>query len=144
VEPGFKILLFPFNEGDSIPLTTWNATKDTLQIDVADHQHTIHFQTEAAGNIRMECYKEDPTSNLIQNTRDIFLLYPNPSKDLLHLLWPQGMPSKGLLSIIDMQGIIRLKCQIADQIDVSTLAPGRYRLQWHDDKNMMEAGFVKQ
>jgi len=36
VEPGFKVLLFPFRTGESLPVTTWNAPGNELTINLGD------------------------------------------------------------------------------------------------------------
>ena len=43
VEPEFKVLLFPFTDGDALPVTSWNANKDSLTITLNGRTNQILF-----------------------------------------------------------------------------------------------------
>ncbi len=44
VEPDFKVMLFPFTQGDPLPQTTWNATGDTLTFSCGMDDYRIAFE----------------------------------------------------------------------------------------------------
>jgi hypothetical protein len=53
VSPNFKILLFPFREGDPLPVTTWNADQSKLTLQVGDQKDEIAFTKEKDGRSRI-------------------------------------------------------------------------------------------
>lgn len=67
ISPDFKVLLFPYEDGDALPMTTWNATKDTLSVAVGNETMLIAFEMNADGrtvfNIVGEC-------GIVSNTND--------------------------------------------------------------------------
>ncbi len=44
VAPDFKILLFPFEDGDALPVTNWNVSKDTLTVSIGGETEVIEFK----------------------------------------------------------------------------------------------------
>jgi len=56
VEPKFKIFIYPFMDGDALPHTSWNATKDTLKVATCDSTlvQEIHFQESPTGATKFE------------------------------------------------------------------------------------------
>ncbi len=44
ISPDFKVLLFPYEVGDPLPLTTWNPTHDTLTVSIGTQINTIAFE----------------------------------------------------------------------------------------------------
>lgn len=48
VAPNFKVLLFPFNAGEPLPITQWNATHDELLVILGEEEQRIAF-TETDG-----------------------------------------------------------------------------------------------
>ncbi|MFP5039900.1 beta strand repeat-containing protein [Parasediminibacterium sp. JCM 36343] len=49
VDPQFKVLLFPFQYGDALPVTTWSADKSKVYITNAGVTNTISFSLDSAG-----------------------------------------------------------------------------------------------
>ncbi len=45
IAPDFKILLYPFNQGDPLPITTWNAAHDSLLVSIGGEDRLIDFTT---------------------------------------------------------------------------------------------------
>ncbi|MGB0930790.1 MAG: 3-coathanger stack domain-containing protein, partial [Chitinophagales bacterium] len=45
VAPDFKIMLFPFEEGDELPVTDWNVSKDTLTVTIGGETEVIEFKS---------------------------------------------------------------------------------------------------
>ncbi len=43
VSPDFRILLYPHNAGDPLPVTAWNATKDQFTVTIAGQVNTVDF-----------------------------------------------------------------------------------------------------
>ncbi len=49
ISPDFKVMLFPHVDGDDLPLTSWNATRDTLQVSWATDITEIAFVQNSEG-----------------------------------------------------------------------------------------------
>lgn len=50
IEPKFKILLYPFREGEALPITEWNSPKrEVLSVSWPDQSDEITFSSEANG-----------------------------------------------------------------------------------------------
>ena len=59
VSPGFKILLFPYAEGQPLPVTKWNETRDLLTASWQDQTDVIRFTTGEDGRTRLEIRRGD-------------------------------------------------------------------------------------
>lgn len=57
VEPEFKVLLFPFTDGDALPVTSWNVNKDSLTISLNGRVNQILFN-ESQDHSRLDFVKE--------------------------------------------------------------------------------------
>ena len=55
----FKIMLFPFREGEALPVTKWNVAKDELTVICEDNEQKIAF-SEVDGSTRMEVVATAP------------------------------------------------------------------------------------
>ncbi len=72
VEPKFKILLYPYVNGQSLPHTSWNATKDTLTVTTCDSvQQVIAFQEDPTGRTQFGLAGSLPEQPCVDFT-DIF------------------------------------------------------------------------
>jgi hypothetical protein len=58
VSPGFKILLFPHVEGQSLPVTKWNETRDVLTVSWQDQTDVIRTTTGEDGRTRLEIRRD--------------------------------------------------------------------------------------
>ena len=54
VSPNFKVLLFPYVDGDVLPVTNWNATKDTLEIVFPNETKLVRFYPDQLNNTQFE------------------------------------------------------------------------------------------
>ena len=50
VEPRYKILMFPYGVGDTLPITSWNSTFTTLTVQVGTQVDTITFDSSESDN----------------------------------------------------------------------------------------------
>ena len=58
VAPNFKILLFPYRQGDPLPTTTWNADKTKLTIQVKGQTDECAFAPQSDGRTRLTLRRE--------------------------------------------------------------------------------------
>ena len=81
VAPEFKVLLYPFELGTDLPVTNWNATRDTLEVNFPNEQNLIAFSKDADNNTRFQLVEEvNATDNRAES--DDLLVYPNPSSGI--------------------------------------------------------------
>ncbi len=59
VDPQFKVLLFAYNQGDSLPLTTWSGDKSRLYVYNAGTTNTISFALDSAGRTNISLNSPD-------------------------------------------------------------------------------------
>ena len=143
VEPGFRILLYPFHSNDPLPHTAWNESHDTLHIELAGQNHLLHLHTENAGNIRIERLVSSPVSGLVSEPVEEIKLFPNPASSMLQLVLPRGFTKVGTISITDTQGRSLMNRELSDQIDVSALPPGQYFLNLHQGSQIYRTSFIR-
>jgi len=53
VSPDFKILLWPFREGETLPITRWNEAQTELTVEINGTQDTISFHPTSNGQTRV-------------------------------------------------------------------------------------------
>jgi hypothetical protein len=53
VSPDYKVLLYPYRNGDSLPVTAWNDRKKTLDVKWPDQKNKLQFLTEANGSTKV-------------------------------------------------------------------------------------------
>ena len=53
VEPRYRILLFPFREGESLPVTQWE-TPEILRVSATGRDYRVRFAPQADGSTRLE------------------------------------------------------------------------------------------
>ncbi len=49
ISPDFKIMLYPHYDGDILPVTNWNGTKDSLEVNFKHESSTIVFEQNSDG-----------------------------------------------------------------------------------------------
>lgn len=64
VTPDFKMLLFPYMEGEELPQTYWNSNRDTLTITFSDEVKKVHFYQDESGNTQFQLICEDMGTNI--------------------------------------------------------------------------------
>ena len=78
VEPNFKVLLFPFIDGQELPQTNWNSTRDTLEIEFSNQNTLIAFEKDTHNNTQFQIV--DVVNSLLSyNSAPNFNIFPNPS-----------------------------------------------------------------
>ncbi len=63
VDPQFKVLLFPFQKGDALPVTTWSADKSKVYVTNAGVTNTISFSLDSAGRTNILLNSSDTGIN---------------------------------------------------------------------------------
>jgi hypothetical protein len=53
VEPGFKILLYPYRQGAALPQTTWDGGRDAIQVAWTGQSDTVQFVSKPDGSTRV-------------------------------------------------------------------------------------------
>ena len=94
-------MLFPFYEGEDLPLTNWNTSRDTLQITFGENSDQFYFAEDENGRTQIE-YVE-PIINSIEEAvvPDFVQLTPNPTTDKLWINAPT-LPHRFQFSIYSM------------------------------------------
>ncbi|MEI6751867.1 MAG: hypothetical protein WCK78_01745 [Paludibacter sp.] len=54
VSPDFKIMLFPYRQGDSLPKTTWSKPNSSLNVQWKDQVNIVHFSITNTGYTKMK------------------------------------------------------------------------------------------
>jgi len=86
VEPKFKVLIFPFVEGDDLPVTNWNAAKDTLEVAFGEESTLLEFMVNAEGRTQFEIAEEIVIINSLNDVENSMIkTYPNPTTDYFNL-----------------------------------------------------------
>ncbi len=75
--------------------------------------------------------------------RDALLLYPNPTRQTLHLANQNLYNNKATIQIYDALGAVLLKQDFSPEVDVSGLPPGAYIYTYHPEEgDVLSAPFV--
>ncbi len=53
VEPGFKVLLYPYRQGAPVPETAWDAKRDAVQVTWTGQNDTVQFLAKPDGSTRV-------------------------------------------------------------------------------------------
>jgi hypothetical protein len=54
VRPDFRVLFFPYMEGDTLPTTSWDETPGNLNVAIGDQRDVCHYATDANGKPSLE------------------------------------------------------------------------------------------
>jgi hypothetical protein len=49
ISPNYKVLIFPYIQGDTLPSTTWNSTHTAVTVNMPTYSDTITFSPAASG-----------------------------------------------------------------------------------------------
>ncbi len=87
VSPNYKMLIYPFEAGAELPVTHWNAQRDTLKIVFSEEERLVHFYKDDKENTQFELVEEMP---IVDNTdhylyNNYFRIYPNPAGDFIFI-----------------------------------------------------------
>lgn len=93
VSPNFKVLLFPYTVGDALPITNWNATKDTLEVVLPNETKTIHFYKDAQNNTQFDLVS--PLLNLPIDLVQFTAQRENPMQVALNWLTSKEVNNRG-------------------------------------------------
>jgi hypothetical protein len=134
IEPKFKVLLFPFVEGDALPTTKFNALRDTLEVTIGNEIRTLAFkETLVDGHFSLvHLVTLPPFINTFNPLIDNELkIYPSVTNDFINVNYSG---SERDFKIINQNGQVVFKGNIKNKIDVSTLVAGIYWLKIGDEK----------
>ncbi len=99
--------------------------------------NTFHILTEGDAEEEEEIVHTD---DLI---KEGFLLYPNPTKDVLNFEFVTRPKAAAVAAVFDMQGRMVFQRPYADRLDVSALEAGFYLIRITDRETVVEKKFVK-
>lgn len=143
VSPNFKVLLFPFEMGDELPVTNWNETNDTLAILFSDEERLIHFYSDSLDNTEFDFVQVIDTSSVNELVAsNILRAYPNPTANKVTIQSSQLM---SMVKVRSLNGSLvhfqeNLNTQSLD-FDIRHLEAGIYLViaQYHDgSRNMIK------
>ena len=81
VAPNYKVLLYPFRQGDPVPVTTWNNKHDTLTVTIGKQKDTITFKPSTMGKTGLVITRDNsgqPASLITTNRPIAPLREPTP------------------------------------------------------------------
>jgi len=137
IAPDFKVMLFPFEIGDSLPHTSWNSAYDLLT--VAQQMDTIRLVFEPlGGRTWLSEYDPGPVVGTSPERIDLPLsVFPNPNNGRFSLTWDQKLMGSVDIEIIDSQGRSIMKTQSDPDsneavLDLSSDAAGLYFVKVSD------------
>jgi len=138
ISPNFKVLLFPYEEGDELPITKWNEERDLLKIIFSDEERDLRFYKNEANNTQIELV--DSTLGIEQPDAQIdFTIVPNPSNrefkihTSVHVSTVKMYSSLGKL-VRTVKNDIEAS---VIKIDVSMLASGVYFIKAFSQENQI-------
>ncbi len=105
VSPNYKILLYPFKEGQDLPITNWNTTKNLLEIVFPDQVTEVVFEKDALNNTQFHIQKETLSSESVKLIPEVVTtkLFPNPSTSGFNIVADVKVTK---LELIDLSGRI--------------------------------------
>ncbi len=73
VSPDFKVLLFPYRNGEALPQTVWNAKRDAVSVSLGAQTDSIAFAPSKSGktNLRVARNTGGKTTLLLETQREI-------------------------------------------------------------------------
>ena len=106
VEPGFKVLLYPFTAGEPLPITGWNGNRDALTVINGGLTETVVFSTDAAGrtNIRLQAGGTLITANPTEPPASLLQVAPNPVQDTVIRVQVNGLSGDYVADLTDETG----------------------------------------
>lgn len=143
VSPGFRILLFPYHEGEELPVTSWDPGRDTLRIDIAGVSYLLHLHADALGDIRIDRLGAGPLNSVAEGSGPAIGIHPNPTSGMLHLGLPEGLAVTGGVSIMDVNGRVVYVGPLTEAMDLSFLPAGQYTLCIGERGRMQRIPFLK-
>jgi len=130
ISPNFKVLLFPYKEGDELPITKWNAERDLLKIIFSDEERHVRFYKNNADNTQIELV--DITLGIEESDPEInFSISPNPSKTELTVASSMHISKLKIYSSLGklVQTVKNNSASSVIKVDVSMLASGMYLIK---------------
>jgi len=141
IEPDFKILLFPFVENESLPITNWNTSKDTLAIVFGSEKQLIAFPKDNIGRTQIELVEEVITDLEIIENQSINV-FPNPAHSFIQV--DNHLNFNNLtIKIFDSSGRFLLEKNIqnaANKISIEQLDAGIYWYEISQKEQVLKTG----
>ncbi len=128
ITPNFKVMLYPFTEGDPLPVTNWNVERDELIVSLDNNDSVFNFE-EINGQTHISMTSGTLSSNDedIENT-NMAKLYPTITNKILNVELSSGVFAESF-EIYSTKGILYNNKKIESSkfiIDVSNLTAGLY------------------
>lgn len=143
VEPDFKFLLFPFYENDELPVTNWNATKDTLEVTFDAAIWHFSFAKDMRGKSEIKIVAESSTG--VEEGFDSGIsVYPNPVSDFIFIETPEEI-SNVAFRLFSGNGQTVFERNLKsnhEKIDLSDFSKGVYFYEILDGKQVLRTGKI--
>ena len=113
---------------------------DSLGFDfyVAGPNHMLHGDNNVFSS-------PDVTTSTVRFQKENFVVYPNPTSDILHIRSPISISNDFSISVFDVQGRKIVQKRIFEpDLNVSALLPGIYFIQISDGYQIFQCRFMKQ
>jgi len=134
VSPDFKVMLFPFTDGEQLPATTWNTDKSKLTVSWNDEQTNLGF-AQSSGLTKVSLL----STGLRSATKITGLsISPNPAKNAVLVKDVEN----STVSVYDISGkeVLKKKCSDNEEImNVSQLANACYVVRAVDGESVKQA-----
>ncbi|MCB0456046.1 MAG: T9SS type A sorting domain-containing protein, partial [Aequorivita sp.] len=102
----------------------------------------LFFMAQYQTSVGKELYKLDATTmGVADYSLEKINIYPNPVKDVLHIL--DNNLNTQIISIISTTGQVVQKIFNQNQVDVSSLSPGIYYAKIETNENIVVKKFIK-
>ena len=133
VSPDFKLILFPFTNGEQLPATSWNSDKSKLSVVWSDEQINLGFVL-SSGVTKVSHLTTDLRSGY-KNGR--LSISPNPAKNTLLVKDVEN----STVSVYDISGKVVLKKQCTDYeytLNISELSNACYLVKAVDGASVKQ------
>jgi hypothetical protein len=76
IAPDFKVLLFPYRNGDALPQTAWDAGRDAVTVSFGAQSDSISFVPSKSGktNLRIARNTRGKATLLLETAREVLPL----------------------------------------------------------------------
>ena len=103
IAPDFKVLLFPFHTGDTLPVCKWDPSVDTLNITIGSQEHDIAFVPNPDGRTRVEILDENGVITLKEEVEEVahYAIRPTLLKTG-EVIWLEAQTKEGISGIVQL------------------------------------------
>jgi hypothetical protein len=115
VSPNFKVLIYPHHQGEELPQTNWNMSRDSLQIIFSDDEKIIHFFKNNSENTQFELVSNIVGIQAVPIKNNVNI-YPNPAQCEFNIESPLIIKN---IEINDSNGRLVFKNSFNNETDIN-------------------------